>query len=194
MCNLSLSENEVSHRSFPSNEEIASHKYDYQSGNPAVYCGTYGKYAGGSITGMWVDLTTFYDYDDFIEFCCNLHSDEDDPELMFQDYENFPRELYSESCFGEDTFDTIIKYANHYDRDALDAFIGCFGIEDMHKFDEFYVGKFDSEEDFAYHIADECYDIERTMGSLSYYFDYEKFARDLFMCDYYFDNGYVFRR
>ena len=25
------------------------------------------------------------------------------------------------------------------------------------------------------------------------YFDYEKFARDLFMCDYWFDDGFVFR-
>ena len=26
------------------------------------------------------------------------------------------------------------------------------------------------------------------------YFDYEKFARDLFMCDYCFDDGFVFMR
>ena len=29
---------------------------------------------------------------------------------------------------------------------------------------------------------------------LAGYFDYAAFARDLFMCDYYMDNGYVFRR
>ncbi len=31
------------------------------------------------------------------------------------------------------------------------------------------------------------------MGNLACYFDYAAFARDLFMCDYYFDGGYVFR-
>ena len=35
---------------------------------------------------------------------------------------------------------------------------------------------------------------EMSIGSLSYYFDYDAFARDLFMCDYFYDNGYVFRR
>ena len=25
------------------------------------------------------------------------------------------------------------------------------------------------------------------------YFDYKQFARDLFMCDYWFDDGFVFR-
>ncbi len=32
------------------------------------------------------------------------------------------------------------------------------------------------------------------MGDLSYYFDYKSYARDLFMSDYYFDDGYGFRR
>jgi antirestriction protein len=32
------------------------------------------------------------------------------------------------------------------------------------------------------------------MGHLASYFDYEAYARDLFIDDYYFTNGYVFRR
>ena len=186
--------NEISGRSFPTSDELQYHKHSLDSDNPAVYCGTFGKYNNGSIEGMWIDLTTFIDYDEFIEFCCDLHADEEDPELMFQDYENFPRELYSESCFDEDTFDKIIEYANHSDRDAVDAFLSCYGIDQLDKFDEVYQGKFDSEEDFARHIVDECYDLDKMLGSLSYYFDYDAFARDLFICDYSFDNGYVFRR
>ena len=186
--------NEITGRSFPTKDEILEHKHSLDSDNPAVYCGTYGKYNSGSLEGMWIDLTTFFDYDDFIEFCYNLHADEEDPELMFQDYENFPRELYSESCFDEDEFDTIIKYANHSDRDAVDAFISCFSVDELDNFEEYYVGYFDSEEDFARHIVDECYDLDKMLGSLSSYFDYSSFADDLFMCDYFFDNGYVFRR
>jgi antirestriction protein len=143
---------------------------------------------------MWIDLTTFDDYDEFIEFCYDLHADEEDPELMFQDYENFPRELYSESCFDEDEFDTIIKYASFADRDAVDAFLTCYSADELDKFDDAYQGEFDSEEDFARHIVDECYDLDKMLGNLSYYFDYDAFARDLFMCDYFYDNGYVFRR
>ena len=186
--------NEITGRSFPSKEEMLEHKHILDSDNPAVYCGTYGKYNGGSLYGMWIDLTTFFDYDDFMEFCYNLHADEDDPELMFQDYENFPSRWYSESCFGEEMFDRIIEYANHDDREAVDAFLSYFCDDELSKFDEMYIGRFDGEVDFAYHIIEECYDIERTMGNLSFYFDYEKFARDLFMCDYCIDNGYVFRR
>ena len=51
-------------------------------------------------------------------------------------------------------------------------------------------GQYDDEEDFAYEIIEECYDLPEFAKT---YFDYEKFARDLFMCDYWFDDGFVFR-
>ena len=72
-------------------ERIREHGYDYTSGNPAVYCGTYRKYNEGSIDGAWLDLASFKDYDEFMEVCRLLHRDEEDPELMFQDYERSAR-------------------------------------------------------------------------------------------------------
>ena len=78
--------------------------------NPAVYCGTYRKYNEGSLFGMWVDLVKCGDYDTFSEVCHCLHADEEDPELMYQDYECFPGIWYSESGIDEDTFDRIIIF------------------------------------------------------------------------------------
>lgn len=52
---------------------------------PAVYVGTYHKYNCGSIAGKWLDLTEFDDEQDFFAACSELHADEEDPELMFQD-------------------------------------------------------------------------------------------------------------
>lgn len=60
---------------------------------------------------MWVDLTTFDCYNDFIDFCRLLHQDEDDPEFMHQDFENFPKSWYCESSMGEETFDRIIEFS-----------------------------------------------------------------------------------
>ena len=57
-----------------------------------------------------------------------------------------------------------------------------------------YCGEWDSEEDFARHIVDECYNLESEMGDLARYFDYEAFGRDLFMYDYTMGaNNNVFR-
>ena len=35
--------------------------------------------------------------------------------------------------------------------------------------------------EYAEELIDDCYDLEKTMGNLASYFDYEKFARDLIL-------------
>ena len=66
-------------------------------------------------------------------------------------------------------------------------------LEELEHFKDCYVGEYDSEEDYAREFVDEFYDLENLMGHLANYFDYDAYARDLFMWDYYYDNGYVFR-
>lgn len=74
---------------------------------PRIYVGTYAKYNNGSIEGAWLDLTDYADAEDFLNACKELHKDEEDPELMFQDFEGFPDFLYSESM-GESEIQKII--------------------------------------------------------------------------------------
>ena len=177
-------------------EAITEHESDYRDGNPSLYCGTYAKYNDGDLSGLWIDLSTFDSYKDFIDFCKAYHVDEEDPELMFQDYENFPREWYCESCMGEETWDKIAEYirlTESHDKEAVDAFVE-WGGESIDHFEDCFCGEWKDEEDFAQHIIEDCYDLDSLMGNLAGYFDYVAFARDLFMCDYYMDNGYVFRR
>ncbi len=176
-------------------DAIGEHKSGCE-GNPSIYCGTYGKYSGEKgICGLWIDLTTFYDYDDFIEFCQAIHADEEDPELMAQDYEGFPRQWYNEGFMSEDDFDHILEYSDMCDKhgqEAVDDYMEFY--DELDNFEEAYCGEWDSEEDFARHIVEECYDLERSMGDLARYFDYEAFGRELFMYDYSMGaNNNVFR-
>lgn len=55
-----------------------------------------------------------------------------------------------------------------------------------------YHGYWHSEVEFAEHIVEDCYGLVDNLGSLAMYFDYEAFARDLFINDYEFVDGYVF--
>ena len=177
-------------------DAISKHEWKHNSDSPALYCGTYGKYNSGKLCGMWVNVSTFESYDDFTNFCKAIHADEDDPELMYQDYENMPRSLYHESM-GEEGFNKIAEYCelcDDYSVSAVDDFLEWSSSDDLGRMHDAYVGVYDSEEDFAEEIVSDCYDLDNMMGSLSCYFDYEKFARDLFMCDYYFgSHGTVFR-
>lgn len=56
-----------------------------------LYVGTYAKYNSGSIAGAWLDLEDYADRDSFLVAARELHKDESDPELMYQDFEGFPR-------------------------------------------------------------------------------------------------------
>jgi len=70
-----------------------------------IYVGTYAKYNAGSIAGAWLNLEDYQDKDAFLKACAELHKDEEDPELMFQDFEGFPSNFYSESGIEEELFD-----------------------------------------------------------------------------------------
>ena len=177
-------------------KEIKSMYGSTIDGAPSVYCGTYGKYNEGSLFGMWLDISKFNDYNEFISVCRQLHADEDDPEFMFQDYECFPRAWYCECGMSEETFNKILEYAklDDQEREAYDDYMEWRNEGDIDDFRDSLEGHWDTEEDFAEYIIEGCYDTS-SMGQLQYYIDYGRFARDLFMTDYYQgSNGYVFRR
>ena len=178
-------------------EEITKHEKANDNDTTVLYCGTYGKYNSGNLCGMWVNVSTFDSYDDFRNFCLAIHADEADPELMYQDYENMPRYLYHESM-GEEGFNKIAEYCelcDEYGVSAVNDFLEWFTPDYLYRMPDIYVGVYDSEEDFAREIVNDCYDINKTMGNLADYFDYEAFARDLFINDYCFcSHGTVFLR
>ena len=161
--------------------------------DPAVYVGTYGKYNSGSIFGAWIALADCSDYEEFMDVCRRLHADEEDPEFMFQDFEGFPAAWYEESGIDEKVFDKIKDFAemDEEEQEAYRAYIDCTDDDDIDNFHERYMGYWESEEDFAEHIVNECFDLDRLMGRLSIYFDYKAYARDLFY-EYKFCDGHVF--
>ena len=177
-------------------EAISKHEWKHESDSPALYCGTYGKYNSGNLGGMWVTVSTFNDYEDFVNFCKAIHADEEEPELMYQDFANMPDSLYHESM-GAEEFENILKYCDlcdEYNVLAVDDFLEWYSPEDLDMMYDSYVGVYDSKEDFAREIVSDCYDLDKMMGDLACYFDYEALASDLFISDYHFgSHGTVLR-
>jgi antirestriction protein len=162
-----------------------------------IYVGTRAKYNNGSLDGKWVDLSDFNYLEDFLCECAEIHDDEEDPEFMFQDWENIPEQLVSESSLSEDFFylrDEILDL----DKDKEEAFWVWLDnrqntdFGDPHKlvadFNDSYVGKYYSEEEFAESLLDD-YDLSEFART---YFDVEKFANDLFTSDFWYEDGFVF--
>ena len=151
-----------------------------------------------ALSSIVKDFNDTYGNIEWKNFCNAIHADEENPELMFQNYDAFPRKWYDESSFDEDSFNTVKDYSDlcdKYSPDAVEALHnqGCgsamlmqaqhcahlaldfidWGCEELERFEDCYVGEWDSEEDFARHIIDECYNLESEMGDLTRYFDYE---------------------
>lgn len=164
-----------------------------------VYVGTYAKYNNGSIFGKWLKLSDYADRGEFYEACAELHSDEDDPEYMFQDYENIPKGLIGECWISENIFD-VLEALNDLDEDKQQAFyIWCENdhkdlssgdISDlMENFENDYVGLYDSEEDFARELMEQREDLSDFAKE---YFDCKSYANDLFCGSYWSEDGHVF--
>lgn len=75
--------------------------------DPKIYVGTYAKYNAGDLSGDWLSLRDFETYEDLIEACMELHSDEAEPELMIQDCDDMPDGLTVGESISREEFDDI---------------------------------------------------------------------------------------
>lgn len=75
--------------------------------DPKIYVGTYAKYNAGDLSGAWLSLRDYSTYEELIEACLELHSDEADPELMIQDCDDMPDGLTVGESITREEFDDI---------------------------------------------------------------------------------------
>ena len=161
-----------------------------KTNNPSIYVGTYNKYNNGNIQGAWLDLTDYPDAEDFYKACKELHADEHDPEIMFQDFENFPKSLYSESG----NIDAIYEYidflkSTHLSIEAVEAGFEL-GIP-LDELEDAYYGQFDSVTDLAHEYIESTGLLQGVPETIARYFDFEAFGRDLAF-DFLEENGFYF--
>ena len=166
----------------------------------AIYVGTYKKYNEGSIFGKWLKLSDYADKKEFYKACKKLHKDEQDPEYMFQDYENIPQSLVGESWLSDRFFEVKNGIENLAESQKKPFLIWCNNgcgdlsqedIDDLiSAFESEYIGEYDSEEDYARERVEERDDLT---DFAKQYFDYEAYAIDLFMGDYWSEGRYIFQ-
>lgn len=135
-----------------------------------IYVGTYAKYNSGSIAGGWLDLEDYHDAEEFMNACKELHSDEEDPEFMFQDYEGFPECFYSESMSPEE-LEKLYEFINmdDYEKKIIEMYADATGYSiddiDLSRAQDAFHGTADSEAEFAERMAEECGDIPKDLPS-----------------------------
>lgn len=158
-----------------------------------IYVSTYNRYNNGSLQGYWLDIASFYDAEELINYCKEeLFSDEDAPELMFQDFENFPEKFYSESM-NEKDFDSLFEWLDldeeqrnmceeYWDEVWKDA-----SIKDILN-DYVYTGY---AEDYYDELAEDALNNKNIPDIIRNCFDYKKWY-DLCRQDYCETKNYLF--
>ena len=170
-------------------EELNMHT-GIKDNNACVYVGTYHKYSCGSLYGAWVDLESFNDEEELMEFLYRLHADEAEPEFMVQDFMNFPRRFYSESM-NEHDFAELYEWLN-LDEEEREM---C-----AEYWDEIYEGASVDEitnslvysgnsYDFFDELAEE--ELQNVPDALKFCFDYGKW-RELCSYDFNVTSNFVF--
>ena len=168
---------------------------------PALYCGTYAKYNDGSIAGKWLKLRDYDSADDFLQACRDLHRDEADPELMFQDFEGMPREMYGESLSLTDLqriYDWV--QLDDADREVLDEYMDATGYRldemDVRDVQEKLYCVLDDPDMPDHNTAMGWYVVDNGLvdvpEQLKNYLDMEALGRDWLMDLSVSSNGYVF--
>jgi len=163
---------------------------------PSIYIGTYKKYNNGDLSGKWLDLEDYNDFEDFINACKELHNDEKDPELMIQDTEDIHSSLakyldkdlytYLEAC--EKSSPEIINALLDYGYNMDQALEDCENVTMIEKHDSLTF-----EENIAYYHAENGFIEGLGYGYqdsiLTRYFDYQSYGHDETINSTYVDIG-----
>jgi len=158
-----------------------------------VYVGTYAKYNNGSIFGKWLDVEDYADYEEFNEACLDLHKDEHDCELMFQDWEDIPDSMICESSVSCELWELMDAIeASYLGKDVFWA--GLWLDIPFDKIEDAYAGHYPSDEEFAEQLAEDCGLVDENASWPNYYIDWSRAAFDLMVNDYQKNNGYYFSR
>jgi antirestriction protein len=163
--------------------------------SPAVYVGTYAKYNSGSIKGAWIKLDG-HTPETFQAACLELHSDEADPELMFQDFEGLPRAFYGESYLSPALWDWI--ECTEEEKEIWAAYVEAFGYSydesSLSHAQEAFAGQFNSTADFAEETSAECYDLDSIPSHLMACIDWQHVWNSYFRFDFVEQDGFFFNR
>lgn len=167
----------------------------------SVFVTTYGVgNEQGFATGKWFDLADYSDKDDFeeaaIEYAQEVLGD-DDPELCFSDYEtNFSKMDLISECYIDEKVWELLELDGH-DFEMLVAYASYYGYGDavsdlLEQAQDCYQGQYDSDEDFAQELLEECGYLNDLPSFIECHIDWSGVARDLMM-DYFESDGYYFR-
>lgn len=156
---------------------------------PRIYVADLEAYNSGRLVGEWVDLADYNNADELMDVIQHILKKSGGEEYAIHDYENFPRSMYSE-YMGQRDFEALYEMMDLAKQNdlPLEVVQDVVSQYDASAVDDF-VGKYDSEEDFAQELVDEIG--IQSFNNFEYYLDISETDRRLLsqeMADSYVDD------
>lgn len=169
-----------------------------------IYVASLTDYNSGILHGKWLALDDFADLEALQEAVDNMLKESPTmketgalaEEYAIHDHEGF-HGLIEEYSSLSDVWEIYSLLEEHSENeDALVAYMSWTGdtlAEAVERFEDCYEGEWDSEEAFADNLLEDTGMLSSVPEWAQPYFDVSAFARDLFMTDYVYTDGHVFR-
>lgn len=173
-----------------------------------IYVASLSDYNAGILHGAWFDLSVYDDADELYQDIYKVvlstsptaHSEglAAAEEYAIHDYDDiYPSGLGEYESLSDlmEIQDCLNQCSSYEEEEAFCAWLNETGNSpDYSSFEDAYCGKYDSEEDYAYQYIEETGILDSLPEWAQRYFDYEAFARDMFLDGYTMtEGGYVFR-
>lgn len=186
------------------NNELANKLDDSTSitSDHQVHYWALGPYSEGFLIGKWFDLEGLdavehqHDLKEWVEElsekCLDAGHFDLIEEWIVGDTEGVPSSYVNEHSISREFFDYMSALdASHHDADVFEAGAAC-GIP-VDEIDDKYEGQHDSDTDLAYSVVEDSGLLDEVSDTISSYFDYEAFGRDLAINDFTSHNDHYFR-
>ncbi|WP_298993213.1 antirestriction protein ArdA [uncultured Desulfovibrio sp.] len=169
-----------------------------------IYVASLTDYNSGILHGKWLTLDDFTDLEDLQEAVDNMLKESPimketgalAEECAIHDHEGF-HGLIEEYSSLSDVWEIHALLEEHTDNEnALIAYVNWVGgtlADAVNRFDACYEGEWESEEAFAENLLEDTGVLSSLPDWAQQYFDMKKYSRDLFMTDYVYTDGFVFR-
>lgn len=157
-----------------------------------IYVSTFAKYNNGSSEGRWLTLGDYINLDDFLEAYRELHSDEKDPELMFQDWEGIPERSIGEVFVDEHLWE--LAELEEREQEIVVAYMEVANVDLEYALEhalDNYIGYYYSVEDYAEDYVQEIDFHETISNHLWRYIDFKQLGEDL-LHDRFYQDGHLF--
>jgi len=154
-----------------------------QDDAPQIYVACLASYNAGRLHGSWIPVETKEQIQEDIQKILRTSQEPFAEEWAIHDFDGFGGAQLSE-YEDFDALVTLKELIEAHDETLVGALYNYFsgGVEEVEKvLQDQYLGCFESIEDYAMDYIESTGSLRQLPESLQYYFDYERFARDLEM-------------